>query len=115
MAAYRCDPCGISCVTVTYFCLLYGYYVLIGVIIVPLMDETCVFYIYITDELFFYKVSFGFYSLWGTMHGLLFTFLFTLCLFSHLKATFSNPGIIPLSRTALDFSDLHSNTENVRR
>ena len=51
-------------------------------------------------------------SLWGTLHGLLFTFLFSLCIFSHLKATLSNPGILPLSRTPLDFSDLHENTDN---
>ena len=109
MAALQFDPCGICCVIVTYFCIIYGYYVIIGVIIVPHMNETYAFNSLFSVKLF--KKYFDF-SLWGTLHGLFFTFLFTLCLISHFKATFSNPGILPLTTTALDFSDLHSNTEN---
>jgi hypothetical protein len=75
MATLRFDPCGLSCVFVTYFCLIYGYYVIIAVIIIPHMNET----------------------LWGTLHGLLFTFLFTLCSLSHIKAAFSNPGMLKIS------------------
>ena len=39
-------------------------------------------------------------------------FLFNLVIFmiiaSHLRAVLSDPGIVPLPKTNLDFSDLHS-------
>ena len=34
------DICGYFLILVTYFCLSYSYYVIIGVLIVPLMNET---------------------------------------------------------------------------
>ena len=34
------DPCGSLCVFVTYLFLIYAYYVIIGVLVVPLMNDT---------------------------------------------------------------------------
>lgn len=91
MTQCNIDVCGIICLMLTYSCLFYGYYVIIGVIIIPLMNE----------------------SLWGVLHGLLFTISFTLCLISQFKAAYSNPGILQFSKTPIDFSDFHTTNENV--
>lgn len=80
------DPCGSLCVFVTYLFLIYAYFVIVGVLIVPLMSDT----------------------VWGILNGAFFTLSIILCVASHLKASLSNPGYVTLSKVNLDFSDPRS-------
>lgn len=48
------------------------------------------------------------YRLWGMVCVLLFNVIVFLMTVSHLRAVLSDPGIVPLPRTGLDFSDLHA-------
>ncbi|CAF0709356.1 unnamed protein product [Brachionus calyciflorus] len=68
------DPVGLSFSCLTYVFLLYAYYVLIGVVIIPLMNE----------------------SIYGCLNGVLLTILIFLCIISHLKASLSNPGYVSI-------------------
>lgn len=48
------------------------------------------------------------FSLWGVFHVVIFNLILFLLLFSHTRAMISDPGIVPLPRTQLDFSELRS-------
>lgn len=80
------DPCGIICIIVTYFALFYADYVVMRWIILHTMQD----------------------SLWGPFHVVLFNTLVLLLVMSHMKAICSDPGVVPLPQTRMDFSDIHS-------
>ncbi|KAK3580153.1 hypothetical protein CHS0354_013434 [Potamilus streckersoni] len=48
-------------------------------------------------------------TLWGAFNVLVFNIIVFLMTASHLRAVLSDPGIVPLPTTDLDFSDMHSN------
>ncbi|VDP22136.1 unnamed protein product [Soboliphyme baturini] len=84
---FRWDPCGLLCVILTYLFVGYADYVFIFWLIPPFWSE----------------------SLWASFHVMLFnTILFGL-LFAHMRAMFSDPGIVPMPSVQLDFSELNSN------
>ncbi|KAJ8382485.1 hypothetical protein SKAU_G00032630 [Synaphobranchus kaupii] len=88
MAALRCrkDPCGFICLVLTYFSVFYADYVVIQYVLIPAYSG----------------------SAWCSMHGAIFNILLILLLACHSKAVFSDPGMVPLPDTAIDFSDLRS-------
>jgi len=52
------------------------------------------------------------YSLWGSFHIVLFNVVIALLAVAHLRAVLSDPGLVPLPQTRLDFSDYHANGIN---
>lgn len=49
-----------------------------------------------------------FYSLWGAFHAVVFNTVIFLLLMAHVRAVFSDPGVVPLPQNRVDFSDIHS-------
>nr|CAD7411630.1 unnamed protein product [Timema poppensis] len=47
-------------------------------------------------------------SLWGPLHVVLFNTIIFLLAVAHLKAVCSDPGVVPLPQSRVDFSDIHS-------
>ncbi|XP_013404609.1 palmitoyltransferase ZDHHC3 [Lingula anatina] len=86
MAVFRLDPCGIICILITYSALLYADYVVVVHMVIPSMSDT----------------------LWGAFHAVIFNLFLFLLTVSHVRAVFSDPGIVPLPEAHLDFSDMHS-------
>ncbi|XP_061086150.1 zf-DHHC domain-containing protein isoform X3 [Conger conger] len=88
MIALRCrrDPCGFICLILTYFSVFYADYVVIQYVLIPAYSG----------------------SAWCSLHGAVFNVLLVLLLACHSKAVFSDPGMVPLPDTAIDFSDLRS-------
>ncbi|XP_036406624.1 zf-DHHC domain-containing protein isoform X1 [Megalops cyprinoides] len=88
MASLRCrrDPCGFICLVLTYFSVFYADYVVIQYVLIPAYSG----------------------SVWCSMHGTVFNVILLLLLACHSKAVFSDPGMVPLPDTAIDFSDLRS-------
>nr|XP_022327665.1 palmitoyltransferase ZDHHC3-like [Crassostrea virginica] len=86
MAVFRGDPCGIICLVITYMSLFYADYVVVRHLIIPSMSNT----------------------LWGAFNAVIFNTIIFLASVSHLRAVLSDPGIVPLPTTGLDFSDLHA-------
>ncbi|CAL8241348.1 unnamed protein product [Merluccius merluccius] len=83
---FRRDPCGFICLVLTYFSVLYADYVVVQYVLVPAYSD----------------------SVWCRLHGAVFNLLLLLLLACHAKAVFSDPGMVPLPETAIDFSDLRS-------
>ncbi|KAJ7307387.1 hypothetical protein JRQ81_009402 [Phrynocephalus forsythii] len=85
----RADPCGLLCLLLTYLSVGYADYVILEhVLLQP-----------------------GFRgSLWCPFHAVAFNLVVAMLLACHLRAVFADPGMVPLPETALDFSDLRSNT-----
>ncbi|XP_061664125.1 zf-DHHC domain-containing protein isoform X2 [Syngnathoides biaculeatus] len=81
---YRRDPCGVLCLFLTYFSVLYADYVVVQYVLIPAYSG----------------------SVWCSLHGSAFNMVLLLLLACHCKAVFSDPGVVPLPDTALDFSDL---------
>lgn len=86
MAVFRSDPCGIICIIITYSAVFYADYVVIWHLVIPAMSTT----------------------LWGTFCVIVFNLIVFLMTVSHMRAVLSDPGIVPLPKTGLDFSDLHA-------
>ncbi|KAM8899026.1 palmitoyltransferase ZDHHC3 isoform 2-T2 [Spinachia spinachia] len=88
MAFVRCsrDPCGVICLVLTYFSVLYADYVVVQYVLIPAYSD----------------------SVWCSLHGSVFNLILLLLLACHAKAVFSDPGLVPLPETAMDFSDLRS-------
>ncbi|CAG0899707.1 unnamed protein product [Darwinula stevensoni] len=86
MVVFRPDPCGIICLFVTYAAVFYADYVIMRWVVLDTMAN----------------------SLWGTFNALLFNTLAFLAIMSHVRAVFSDPGVVPLPKSKVDFSDLHS-------
>ncbi|XP_058235930.1 zf-DHHC domain-containing protein isoform X1 [Hemibagrus wyckioides] len=93
MAVLRCrrDPCGLICIILTYFSVFYADYVVIQYVLIPAYSG----------------------SVWCTLHGSVFNVILLLLLACHSKAVFSDPGMVPLPETAIDFSDLRSQSSRV--
>ncbi|OWF44796.1 Palmitoyltransferase ZDHHC3 [Mizuhopecten yessoensis] len=86
MAVFRSDPCGIVCLIITYAAVLYADYVVVRHLVIPTMSDT----------------------LWGVVNVVAFNVIIFLLTMSHMRAVVSDPGIVPLPTTGLDFSDLHA-------
>ena len=54
------------------------------------------------------------HSLWGAFHAVAFNSIILLLAMSHLRAVFSDPGIVPLPQSKLDFSELHTGLQKER-
>ncbi|XP_059145307.1 palmitoyltransferase ZDHHC3-like [Physella acuta] len=88
MAVCRLDPCGIICIIITYVAVFYADYVVVRHLVIPSMTE----------------------SLWGAVCVVFFNTIVFLLTVSHLRAVMSDPGIVPIPKTNMDFSDIHSDT-----
>lgn len=80
------DPCGIICVLVTYAAVFYADYVVMRWIVLQTM----------------------FNSLWGPFNAVAFNTIVFFLLMAHIRAVFSDPGVVPLPQNRVDFSDIHS-------
>ncbi|KAK3793222.1 hypothetical protein RRG08_014322 [Elysia crispata] len=86
MALFRLDPCGIICIFITYLALFYADYVIVRHLVLPSMTDT----------------------LWGAGSVVIFNTIMFLLIVAHLRAVLSDPGIVPIPKTSMDFSDMHS-------
>ncbi|XP_048254354.1 palmitoyltransferase ZDHHC3-like [Haliotis rufescens] len=86
MVVFRPDPCGITCIIITYIAVLYADYVVVRHLVIPSMSET----------------------FWGAVHVVVFNTILFLLTISHMRAVMSDPGVVPLPTTSIDFSDMHS-------
>lgn len=86
------DTTGIVCMCVLYLALFYADYVVVRWVILHSLQE----------------------SLWAPFHALLFNTLALLLAISHLKASFSDPGMIPLPQSRVDFSDMHMEDQEAK-
>ncbi|KAM9335665.1 palmitoyltransferase ZDHHC3 [Symphorus nematophorus] len=93
MASLHCrrDPCGVICLILTYFSVFYADYVVVQYVLIPAYSD----------------------SVWCTLHGSAFNLILLLLLACHSKAVFSDPGMVPLPDTAIDFSDLRSQSSRM--
>eukprot|EP00106_Octopus_bimaculoides_P005682 XP_014773124.1 PREDICTED: palmitoyltransferase ZDHHC3-like [Octopus bimaculoides] len=96
MAVFRSDPCGIVCLLITYGALLYADYAVVRHLVIPVMSDTHP--LYDSQSV----------KLWGAVSVVIFNFIIFLAVVSHLRAVLSDPGIVPIPKTTLDFSDMHS-------
>ncbi|XP_043915392.1 palmitoyltransferase ZDHHC3-like, partial [Protopterus annectens] len=85
---FRRDPCGLLCMVLTYMSVSYADYVILGHILLPVYSN----------------------SIWCPLHAVVFNLLIFMVLACHLRAVCSDPGVVPLPDTAIDFSDLRSGT-----
>ena len=53
--------------------------------------------------------------LWGAVNALGFNTVIFLLLLAHMRAVFSDPGIVPLPDAELDFSDVHSGNKTIKK
>ena len=53
-------------------------------------------------------LCFLYFRLWGAFNVVLYNTVVFLMVISHLRAVLSDPGIVPLPKNSLDFSDMHS-------
>ncbi|KAJ8673088.1 hypothetical protein QAD02_004349 [Eretmocerus hayati] len=85
------DPCGIACIITTYIAVLYADHVVVRWIVLHTMPD----------------------SLWAAFHVVIFNTMMFLMIMAHLRAVCSDPGVVPLPQTRMDFSDIHSgNTDD---
>ena len=54
-----------------------------------------------------------FFRLWGAINVVLFNLIVFMMTIAHLRAVLSDPGIVPLPKTSLDFSDIHSGKQSL--
>lgn len=54
------------------------------------------------------------YSLWGPFHVVAFNTIVLLLITSHLKAVCSDPGVVPLLQSRMDFSDIHTDSPETK-
>lgn len=54
------------------------------------------------------------YSLWGPFHVVAFNTIVLLLTMSHLKAVCSDPGVVPLPQSRMDFSDIHTDNSETK-
>ena len=54
------------------------------------------------------------YSLWGAFHVVAFNTIVLLLIMSHLKAVCSDPGVVPLLQSRMDFSDIHTDNPETK-
>ncbi len=57
-----------------------------------------------------YLIDFCFiYSLYGTLNALIISTFVFLSIFSHARASYFDPGFVPLPKKGIDFSDVNTN------
>lgn len=54
-----------------------------------------------------------YFRLWGAFNVLVFNTIVFLMAAAHIRAVISDPGIVPLPQTSLDFSDMHSGKQKM--
>ncbi|CAF0784386.1 unnamed protein product [Didymodactylos carnosus] len=54
-------------------------------------------------------------NVWGSLNAVLFTIVVSLSLISHARASYFDPGLVPLMDKTVDFSDLSAKTENTQQ
>lgn len=116
MPVFRKDPCGIICLLMTYLAVFYADYVVVKWIILQTLHNRFERCININDFFNIYCLIMFIslhYSLWGAFHAVAFNTIVLLLSFSHLRAVFSDPGIVPLPQSKLDFSELHTGPRNI--
>ncbi|KAG8191560.1 hypothetical protein JTE90_021165 [Oedothorax gibbosus] len=86
MAVFRLDPCGIICMILTYLAVFYADYAVVKWMVIPTMST----------------------SLWGAFNVVCFNIIVFLLIMAHMRAVFSDPGMVPFPDNNLDFSDMHS-------
>jgi len=91
MPVFQKDPCGFFCILMTYGAILYADYVVVRWIVLQTMSG----------------------SLWGSFHVVTFNIIIFLLFMAHARAVFTDPGIVPLPRHRIDFSDSHSDGGSV--
>lgn len=57
------------------------------------------------------KLKEYYFSLWGPFHVIAFNTVVLFLTLSHLKAVCSDPGVVPLPQTRMDFSDMHTSND----
>jgi hypothetical protein len=87
---FRSDPCGFTCLIMTYGAVFYADYVVVRWIVLQTMSA----------------------SLWGAFNVVLFNMVIFMLLWAHTRAVFSDPGIVPLPQNRIDFSDVHSGRQS---
>ena len=90
MAVFRKDPCGVTCLLMTYAAVIYADFVVVKWIVLESMPETY----------------------WGLFHIVAFNVIVLMLFTAHARAVFSDPGIVPLPSNRIDFSDLHSKDDD---
>jgi len=85
MMVFRRDPCGFTCLFMTYGAVIYADYVVTRWILFQTMAD----------------------SPWLVVNLVAFNLVVVLLLTSHARAVFSDPGIVPLPAHPIDFSDNH--------
>nr|XP_034172093.1 palmitoyltransferase ZDHHC7 [Osmia lignaria] len=86
------DPCGIVCIIVTYIAVFYADYVVVRWVILHSLQD----------------------SLWGPFHVVAFNTVVLLLIMSHLKAVCSDPGVVPLPQSRMDFSDIYTDNPETK-
>ncbi|XP_003703773.1 DNZDHHC/NEW1 zinc finger protein 11 isoform X1 [Megachile rotundata] len=86
------DPCGIVCIIVTYIAVFYADYVVVRWVILHSLQD----------------------SLWGPFHVVAFNIVVLLLIMSHLKAVCSDPGVVPLPQSRMDFSDIYTDNPEAK-
>lgn len=113
MPVFRKDPCGIICLMMTYLAVFYADFVVVRWIIIETLHSR--FKPNFIVKLFYslLTVPFScFFSLWGAFHAVAFNIVVLLLTMAHLRAVFSDPGIVPLPQSKLDFAELHTGSKS---
>ncbi len=82
MIVFRKDPCGITCLVMTYLAVFYADYVVVRWIILQSMPETY----------------------WGLFHIITFNIIVLMLFTAHSRAVFSDPGIVPLPANRMELN-----------
>lgn len=59
------------------------------------------------------SVSFILYRLWGSFNVVIFNLIIFMMVAAHLRAVMSDPGIVPLPTSSLDFSDAQNGKQTL--
>ncbi|KZC15111.1 PREDICTED: palmitoyltransferase ZDHHC3 [Dufourea novaeangliae] len=86
------NPCGIVYIIVTYAAVFYADYAVVRWVILYSLQD----------------------SLWGPFHVVAFNTVVLLLIMSHLKAVCSDPGVVPLPQSRMDFSDIHTDNPETK-
>jgi len=93
MPVVRNDPCGWTCLLMTYAAVIYADYVIIKWVVLQTMQD----------------------SAWGIVNIAVYNSIVLLLFISHSRAVFSDPGIVPLPSHPIDFSDEHQQTSKNKK
>lgn len=92
MVVFRADPCGIICILIVYGALFYADYVVVRHIIMTTMSDTLV----------------------GAANVVVFNLIIFAVIVAHARSVLTDPGMVPLPSTNLDFSDLNSGQKSIK-